>query len=258
MKSRFGMGALCAGVAMAAAMACGSAASAATVSITNGQMSNPLVVNLSGSAYNGTVYDGAMQFTTTINGKADNIIAFCVDVYHEISFGPYTPALQYQTNTFTTNSAPTSPTVLTSSQILQIDKLVNYGTDLQNDGSLSASTKSYDVAAVQGAIWQVVSGEDVTLASGWSQNAGVNAANFNLLVDNLSGANYANYMTGYGAIGSSTTFITPVNYPNASGTQSFLFAGGVPEPASWAMMIAGIGLVGGVLRHRRQAEAALA
>src|ERR1700761_1745392 len=102
MKSRFGMGALCAGVAIA----CGSAASAASVSITNGQMSNPLVVNLSGSAYNGAVYDGAMQFTTTINNKADNILAFCVDVYHEISFGPYTPALQYQTNTFTTNSAP--------------------------------------------------------------------------------------------------------------------------------------------------------
>jgi hypothetical protein len=27
--------------------------------------------------------------------------------------------------------------------------------------------------------------------------------------------------------------------------------GGVPEPASWALMIAGFGLAGGALRHRR-------
>jgi hypothetical protein len=29
-------------------------------------------------------------------------------------------------------------------------------------------------------------------------------------------------------------------------------AGGVPEPASWALMIAGFGMAGGLLRQRRQ------
>lgn len=243
-------------MALAAAMACGSAASAGQVIITNGQMVNPLIVNLSGSVYNGAVYDAAMQFTTTVNGEPNNLIAFCVDVYHDITFGPYSPPLQYQSNTFSTDSNPTpgASDVLKGGQIHQIDQLVNYGTDVQNDGSLSALTKSTTIAAVQGAIWQVVSGEDVTLASGWSQNNGVDAASFNLLVDNLSGSNYANYMTGYGAIGDAVSFITPTNYPNASGTQSFLFTGGVPEPASWAMMIAGIGLIGGVLRRRHQVE----
>jgi len=72
------------------------------------------------------------------------------------------------------------------------------------------------------------------------------------VIDELSGLTYANYITGYGTIGDKTTFITPTNYPNRSGTQSFLFAGmAVPEPASWAMMIGGMGLVGAVLRRRR-------
>jgi hypothetical protein len=33
--------------------------------------------------------------------------------------------------------------------------------------------------------------------------------------------------------------------------------GGVPEPASWAMMIAGFGMVGGLTRKRRQADGLL-
>ena len=161
MKSRFEMGRVrlaCAGVALAAVMACGGAANAAQVVISNGQMVNPLIVNLSGTAYNGAVYDAAMQFTTTLNGKPDAILAFCVDVYHDINFGPYQPPLQYQTNTFTTNSNPAggSANTLTTTQIVQIDTLVNYGTDVQNDGTLSSLAKSTEVAAVQGAIWQVV------------------------------------------------------------------------------------------------------
>ncbi len=38
-------------------------------------------------------------------------------------------------------------------------------------------------------------------------------------------------------------------------TLNITLAGGVPEPASWAMMIAGFGMVGGALRRRRVATA---
>lgn len=41
------------------------------------------------------------------------------------------------------------------------------------------------------------------------------------------------------------------NTPNGDGRYTFtLYSGGVPEPASWAMMIAGFGLAGGALRAR--------
>ncbi len=261
MKSRVGLGRaqlVWAGVALAAAMASGSAANAAQLVISNGQMQNPLVVQLSGSAYNGAVFDSAMLFTGSFDGGPDvNLIAFCVDVFHDINFGPYSPGLNYQTTVpFTTDSKP-SPGVtdqLNATQIEQIDRLVNYGTDVQKDGSISSSDKSFIVAAVQGAIWQIVAGETVTLASGWSQNTGVDATSFDTLVGDLSdSSNYATYFDAkYGSIGDKTTFITPVSYPDASGTQSFLIA--VPEPSTWLLTVTGIGLLGLQLRRRRQSQ----
>jgi len=260
MKSLFGMGRVqtaCAGVALAAAMAWGSAAGATQVYISDGQMDHPLIVQLAGANYNGDVYDGAMLFKTTFGSTPNvDLIALCVDIFHDIGFGPYSPALPYQTTVpFTTDSRP-SPGVadhLSAAQIEQIDRLVNYATDVQKDGSLSTTDKSFVVGAVQGAIWEVVGSETVTLAAGgWSQNSGVDATAFNTLVGELADAgHYADrFGSKYGAIGDKTTFITPVGYPTA-GTQSFLFAGSVPEPSTWAMAVMGVGLLGAALRLRR-------
>jgi len=249
----------CAGIALAGALAWGSAASATQVYISDGQMNHPLIVQLAGANYNGTVYDGAMQFTTTYGSTPNvDLIAFCVDIFHDIGFGPYSPALPYQTTVpFTTDSRP-SPGAgdqLSAAQIEQVDRLVNYGTDVQKDGSLSTSAKSFTVGAVQGAIWEIVGGEKVTLASGWSQNNGVDATSFNTLVTELADPNhYADqFGSTYGAIGDKTTFITPVGYPKGP-TQSFLFAGSVPEPSTWLMAVLGVGMLGGALRLRRAPE----
>jgi len=266
MVSRFGKAFLrsaCVGAAVAVSLVCGSAANAAQVLISNGQMTNPLIVHLSGAAYNGDVYDAPMQFTTTYNGVPNvELLAFCVDVFHDINFGPYSTPLQYvDTVPFTTNSRPSpgASDQLLPTTIEQIAKLVNYGTDVFHDGALSGADKRFTLAAVQGAIWQVVAGEDVTLATGgYSQNSGVNATNFNSLVDNFSDpTHYQDFFAGnYGAIGDQTKFITPLNYPDpthgALGTQSFMFA--VPEPGTWAMMLLGFGLIGAALRHRRRAR----
>jgi hypothetical protein len=196
-----------------------------------------------------------MLFTASFDGAPSvDLVAFCVDVFHDINFGPYSPALQYQTTVpFTTDSRP-SPTAadhLTGGQIEQIERLATYGTDVQKDGSISSLDKSITLAAVQGAIWQVVAGETVTLAGGWSQNNGVDATSFDTLVINLSdSANYAAYFDPkYGVIGDHTVFLTPLSYPDASGTQSFLFA--VPEPSTWLLMVAGVALLGAQLRRRR-------
>jgi len=57
-------------------------------------------------------------------------------------------------------------------------------------------------------------------------------------------------LTGYGPVSSNITFITETGkYGKLSAHQSFALAG-VPEPATWAMMIAGFGAVGGAMRRR--------
>ena len=245
-----------AGVALAAAMAGGTAASAASVIISNGTMTNPIQVTLSGTAFNGTVEDAPMQFSATIGGKAESILAFCVDVYHEINTGSYKPSLQYETNTFKTDSNPnpTSKDNLSSTTITQIDTLVNYGTEVEDSKTLTSTQKSLTEAEVQGAIWQLVAGEDVKLSA--SSVDGVSRTTFDNVIDALSGASYkSSFLPGFNNVPDNTTFITPTNYPNKSGTQSFMFAGmAVPEPASWMMMIGGLGLVGAVLRRRRAVD----
>ncbi len=46
------------------------------------------------------------------------------------------------------------------------------------------------------------------------------------------------------------------DYWNAAGANPFLAVGGVPEPTSWALLVAGFGLVGGKMRQRRRVVAA--
>jgi hypothetical protein len=237
----------CAGAALALGLGCGFAANAADVFITSGNMTDPLVVTLSGPAYNGGVYDAPMQFTTVSNGT---ILAFCVDVFHDITLGSYSPALDYQIDAhpFATDSNPslgsTKPygETLSTTQIEQIARLVNYGTDVFNDNSFSGN-KQLELAAVQGAIWQIVV-PDETVSNG-------DAAFTQLEADLTNGL----FDPKYGSIGDTVHFLTPAIYASTSGTQSFLFAGGVPEPASWLMMIVGFGAVGAMVRQRRTAIA---
>ena len=62
--------------------------------------------------------------------------------------------------------------------------------------------------------------------------------------------------------GNNTLVVHLENYAQGSGNPTGLnveftsVAGGVPEPASWSLMILGVGAVGGALRRRRQALAA--
>lgn len=50
-------------------------------------------------------------------------------------------------------------------------------------------------------------------------------------------------------VGIDTTFLTT---PPAGGARASLTGGAVPEPASWSLMLAGFGAIGGALRRRRR------
>ena len=105
---------------------------------------------------------------------------------------------------------------------------------------------------MQSAIWQVASNLNVTSIN--------HDTAFDLLVDNLSGSHPSNYFNSFSDGGYDYELITPVPVRDSRGrllaaTQSFVFATGAPEPASWALMIGGFGLAGVALRRRRGAAA---
>ena len=125
-----------------------------------------------------------------------------------------------------------------------------------NAYNAAVSLRFTRLAAVQSAIWQVMSNRNVT-----SKTAD---AAFDLLVDNLSSDNLGDFFLGYGPQGHAVDHIRPVQlYGGTRGTtplaltQSFVIAQ-VPEPATWTMLIAGFGAVGWSLRRARRTAAATA
>jgi hypothetical protein len=98
----------------------------------------------------------------------------------------------------------------------------------------------------------------------WTTVSGVNASiaiydSVGTLLESLTLENDGNLVTpGYWGFSRATADISKVRFSNEYiGVRNIttLVAGAVPEPASWAMLIAGFGLTGAVLRRRRRAIA---
>lgn len=243
-------------VAFAASLATASMAQAATYVFTRGDMDHARTVNISGI---GNVKAGPVQFDGTVDGNPfDNLVAFCVDVYHKITLGNYNPDLTYTDEIdLTTDSNFIDPVTLEEAEILQISKLVNYGTAVFYNAPTTTNSQRNarwdELAVVQGAIWQVVSGRNVTISNGA----------LNSRIDNLAGINYTNFFNAsYGAVGSKIDFLTPFTdtkeYPHKKLTQSFAIAAAIPEPGTWVMMIGGFAVAGAMLRRSRTRKATLA
>jgi hypothetical protein len=258
------------GAALALGLAFAPAANAATYVMQNGTMESPRTLNIAGignARATPVQFDGFIDTSSAPDAPFTNLVAFCVDVFHSISLGDYNPDLTYTDDIALTHNShwdANQRVVLTGSQILQISRLVNYGTNVFYSNATGA-VRFDELAAVQGAIWKVVSNRNVTAASG--NNAQKLAMNTRIGL--LSAATYNTaFDANYGQVGNNITFITPyktkkngqlIVYPDKNLTQSFAFAslGGaaIPEPATWALMIGGFGLAGGVLRAQRRKAA---
>lgn len=233
-------------------------AQAATYIIEDVDMSSPRNIQLSGPGFSTKTVKGTpVQFDGYIQGgnEFENLVAFCVDVYHAIKLKEYDPGLKYtDSNVLEHNSHwdPNKREFLTASEVLQIGKLVNYGTQVFYNLSINSTTRYNELAAVQGAIWKVASGLTVT-----SVNNNGNTAAIQARLNALS--NDANYETAFayktkdfvsGNIKLLTPYTNTKQYPHKDLTQSFAIAA-VPEPATWIMMIGGFAAAGAALRRRR-------
>ena len=152
----------------------------------------------------------------TLNGRA----WFCISPDLDISLGAQ-PYVYNLSSLSPANSAAITEHTLTITQIGQIGALIQKGT-----ADINAHASDGVVAADASAIW-AVEGSTVTAD---------NAATEALILADLSWA-----------AGRSSNFLVMTN---SSGVQN---VGGVPEPATWTMMIVGIAAAGGALRRRKLA-----
>ncbi len=175
----------------------------------------------------------------TVTSAAVSFTGYCIDIMDFLHAGLFdiVPLVSY---------APLNPT-----QKAQLLALVSNA-----DPLLNAATPSNTISAgIQLAVWEIV------YETGGTFNAG--SGIFKATTDAAAIAK-ANEYLGYVSGGTWTAqagyqLNTLVALNGANQEQLFLIKSPVPEPATWAMMIAGFGLVGASLRARRKlAQAALA
>jgi hypothetical protein len=201
------------GTAMLVAFAGISPANATSYTFDSVSMNSPSIVHLSTIGVNSDVYAGL----TTLKGagSSKDFIGFCADFFHEIHLGAQSPLLDYHSADLTTDSGGHT---LSASTIGEINYLAHYGL---------TSTSSFVQAAVQGGIWAKLGGV-VTTGDSALQSA----------------------INGFAASTFQRSAPGSAIYADNGFTQGFV-NGGVPEPASWALMIVGFGLVGVASRKRR-------
>lgn len=225
---------LLAGLALAAA-AMEPAAAMTDLKITQGGYFNNRNVTISGiGALDGNYVAANFRIVGTFvpGGKDFDFYAFCVDLLHTVALGNNSLAnVNYSYRLGNLTTAP-GGNPLSNSQLTQMMGLAAYGFQLlDNPGSLNLT---HHIPAIQAAIWSIEYG-----ASATSGNASVNALiPFYLgLAPTLTGK--ARYI-----------------YSIDSTIRQGLLIPGIPEPATWAMLIAGFGMVGLASRRRRMTSQA--
>jgi hypothetical protein len=225
--------------AASAALAFVTQAAAATVVINSSHVIGSDTVHLTGTVDGDplpypNVYEGPEAMNVSIDGgPAQDIIAFCVDLFH---LWPGAPPSQ----TYTT--APVehdSDSAFSGDGHTLLDPISGEIGFLADIGAHTSDVQR--LAGIQGAIWAV---EYPTI----TVNGGSSYLNY-----------YVGLATNWGVTHPNSTSHAVGIYSVGGSNQGFGvtqgFAMGVAEPGAWALMIGGFGLAGASLRRRRSVAA---
>lgn len=203
----------------AAAMAVLSAGAAAQASV--------LVSDVSIYNWNTVGVTDLGNFVSTGITFNNDFLVFCVDLQHHIGVGHHDPALVYEKGELVYDGLGN---LISEANSNRIGQLANRGRYLV---SINAPDLGNQLSAIQAAIWSIEYNKSVAFGGGLAY-LNDDVTQYLSVADN--GRGRARALIAHG--------------PGQDGTQNMV--GGVPEPATWALMLAGFGLAGAGLRARRR------
>jgi hypothetical protein len=251
-----GIKSLAAAASMSVLAIASHASAAIPITVTDVEMYQGYTANIGTSE---TAWTNIMRFTATGPGGAavPDLFGFCIDIYHNIGLGPQTLSFSDTKGDppplLTTNFNGT-PNNLSPGQVKAISDLVDSGYLLyvNNPGSDDMWLQE---AAIQAAIWQVENTNIVISVNNSSTTVTGDPTTLGTYFTKFSTGNYN--PADYGVTPQDRVF----TLLSTNRSQSFAIGwpgGGVPEPATWGLMLVGFGGMGAVLRRNRKAAAVAA
>lgn len=200
------------------------------------------------------VYTGRTQLTGYVTGSSPTVNvtfdSYCVDIFNYLSHNN----AQFDVGNLVLSSA---------TKTADLRKLLlSTANDIATAGSSTQAKRR--AAAIQLAVWEIVNEatNSYSLSSGLFS---VDAAYGSVVTGSGTGVNASaltlaqGYLDGLGSavvpVGSRLRTLEAIN-PRNNQRQVFITA--VPEPSTWAMLIAGFGVVGSAMRSRRRGKMSFA
>jgi hypothetical protein len=250
-------GLIAAGLGLATLAGASSASAATYLKLLSSSMDTQFQAYIQGD---GNVYSNGMTFSVKdsdaaghTTGAAYDIFGFCVDIYHSIGIGNLNLVYSSNQDPLIVDPLPTDfgGNAVSPTQLSKLTNLIDTGW-LLHQQEVAANAFAFDtemrLAAIQAAIWKTEAPtRDIHVIKG-----GLTTSQF---------STYQTYFNNY--LAGNYTSLADANdrfyVISNRDHQSFGIGwpiGGVPEPASWAMMIGGFFGLGAMLRRRQIALAA--